>query len=311
LLLQERELSWTAADYELAARLSTEWAPHHPTLADEMELYFGWKREAGPLRGWAFGDRGFVAVAREGEERHAWFEVLLPGGSPSELDRVYAFAEQAGAGLGASEGVLEIWEDCKADLAAVRARGWNQRRRERFWHLELQPARERLEALRSAARARIEAAGLSVAPASELGGEDDVFRALWEVSNLAARDIPRSVAFVPEPYGTWKEWIAPPRVTPDRVWVAVAAGRPVGFSYLAFRSSGLVDTGFTGVLREFRGHGLARALKLETLLQAAELGVEKVETDNDSENAPIIHLNQVLGYTEGVGVLEFAKDLVG
>jgi GNAT superfamily N-acetyltransferase len=88
--------------------------------------------------------------------------------------------------------------------------------------------------------------------------------------------------------------------------VAIAEGEPVGYSYLAYRPS-LVETGFTGVLREHRNKGLARALKLETLVQAIGLGVRAVETDNDYENAPILHLNEELGYRELASRLEFHK----
>lgn len=56
------------------------------------------------------------------------------------------------------------------------------------------------------------------------------------------------------------------------------------------------------------GKGLARALKLETLVQAIDLGVAAVETDNDSENAPILHINEELGYAEMPGKLEFHRD---
>ena len=79
--------------------------------------------------------------------------------------------------------------------------------------------------------------------------------------------------------------------------------------HLAYRVS-IVETGYTGVLREHRGKGVARALKLATLEQALELGATAVETDNDSENAPILHLNEELGYREIPGKLEFHRALV-
>ena len=77
----------------------------------------------------------------------------------------------------------------------------------------------------------------------------------------------------------------------NRIWVAVLDGEPIGYSYLAYRPS-LVETGFPGVVREHRSKSLARALKLETLFQALDLGVTVVETDNDSENAPILHITR-------------------
>jgi hypothetical protein len=35
-----------------------------------------------------------------------------------------------------------------------------------------------------------------------------------------------------------------------------------------------------------------------TLVQAIDLGVTRVRTDNDSGNAPILHLNEELGYRQ-------------
>jgi hypothetical protein len=45
------------------------------------------------------------------------------------------------------------------------------------------------------------------------------------------------------------------------------------------------------------------------LVQAIDLGVTAVETDNDSENAPILHINEDLGYAELPGKLEFHRKL--
>ena len=42
--------------------------------------------------------------------------------------------------------------------------------------------------------------------------------------------------------------------------------------------------------------GVARALKIETVMQAIVLGVDRVRTDNDGENAPILHINESMGY---------------
>jgi GNAT superfamily N-acetyltransferase len=138
---------------------------------------------------------------------------------------------------------------------------------------------------------------------ADLGGEA-FLRRLLPVSHATVADIPKSVEYIPEPYEEWVVWMQPPAVLPDRIWVAMLAGGPIGYSYLAYHPSS-VWTGFTGVLREHRGKGLARALKLQTLVQAIDLGIAAVETDNDSENTPILHINQELGYDEMPGKLEF------
>ena len=301
----------TEADLDLAVRAAELAAPGHPpALADEVKLFWEYSDALGPTRRWVVGEAGFLAVSREGDETHAWVELDLPEASSQDCAEAYSFGEEQARELGATEAVAEIWEDQVLLLAALEKRGWTRRRRERFWRLDLQPALARLRAERDLARDRLAAAGFAVRPASELGGEE-VYVALHEIHDRTQPDIPRSVPYVPEPYQVWKSWMAAPRVRPERVWVALAGEQPVGYSYLAFRSNGQVETGYTCLLREARGRGVARALKLESLVQAAELGVEAAETDNDSENASIIRLNRSLGYREIVGRLEFAKELVG
>jgi len=55
------------------------------------------------------------------------------------------------------------------------------------------------------------------------------------------------------------------------------------------------------------GRGIARAVKLQSLAQAIELGIPFVRTDNDSENAPMLHINEALGYHSRPGFASFVK----
>jgi len=66
-----------------------------------------------------------------------------------------------------------------------------------------------------------------------------------------------------------------------------------------------------GHLAIAEGRPVARALKLETVMQAIALGVKSVRTENDGENAPILHLNEQMGYTRIPGSIQFLKDAAG
>ena len=68
-------------------------------------------------------------------------------------------------------------------------------------------------------------------------------------------------------------------------------------------------TAFTGTHPAYRGRGIARAVKLQSLAQAVELGIPEVRTDNDSENGPMLHINETLGYTTQPGYVSFVKRL--
>ena len=52
---------------------------------------------------------------------------------------------------------------------------------------------------------------------------------------------------------------------------------------------------------------LGRAVKLQSLAQAIALGVPYVYTDNDSENAPMVHINERLGYGPRPGLVGLLK----
>ena len=79
-------------------------------------------------------------------------------------------------------------------------------------------------------------------------------------------------------------------------------------SYLKFPPvRGTVWTGYTCTHPDYRGRGIARAVKLQSLAQAAQLGVPVVCTDNDAENAPMLHINEMLGYVRRPGFVEHHK----
>jgi len=68
-------------------------------------------------------------------------------------------------------------------------------------------------------------------------------------------------------------------------------------------------TAFTGTMPSVRGRGIARALKYETVRQAIELGAERIRTQNDGANAPILHINAEMGYEPITPILELHREL--
>lgn len=303
----------TPDDTAFAARAVAAVQPHHPWSEEELRIFWNMSDRMGGRRSLVLEDTGrpagwveatMYAEARKGESRVL---VFVPAAGPEQLDDAWAIVEDAARGLGARLGRASVWEDDEQVFETLRRRGWEVKRRERFWRLDLRERAERLRELRTEARRRVEARGFRIASAAEVGGEA-VYPELHRVEDVTAEDIPRDTPHVTMPYDVWVAWMRAPAVVPERVWLALSGDRPVGVSYLDYGATP-VGTAYTGVLREHRGAGLARALKLETLVQAAELGVEAVETDNDSANAPILHLNVELGYREIAGQVKLHKRL--
>jgi GNAT superfamily N-acetyltransferase len=305
--------SVTYDDVEFAAAAVNAADPNRPVVASEL------------LEKWVNTEKGSAVrrfiVQEDGREK-GWISLVQPrdvGGGVTYLNLLVPetqkqlfpaaveFAEVQARQMGAPLLICKVREDREDAVEWLRSAGWTVERTARFWRLDLEANSDRIRDLWSAIQSQLEDTAVVITTVAELGGEAFLPR-LHSVANATSADIPSSVEFVPEPYGDWVVWLQSPAVLLERIWVAMLAGQPVGFSYLAYRAS-LVETGYTCVLREHRGKGLARALKLETLIQAIDLGVISVETDNDSENVPILHINQELGYLSIPGELEFHRKL--
>ncbi|MBV6457026.1 MAG: hypothetical protein HONBIEJF_00131 [Fimbriimonadaceae bacterium] len=66
---------------------------------------------------------------------------------------------------------------------------------------------------------------------------------------------------------------------------------------------------FTGVHPDFRGRGIARSMKSRCIEWLREQGVSSIRTNNDSRNAPMITVNERLGYTAEPGWFLYEADL--
>lgn len=104
------------------------------------------------------------------------------------------------------------------------------------------------------------------------------------------------------------KWMRSPGLRGDRIWIARDGEAILGVSILSYPPKrGVVQTDWTAVARAGRGKGIARALKCETVMQAIALGVDKVRTDNDSQNAPILHINDTMGYRRRSDGIQFMR----
>ncbi|MFZ0218291.1 MAG: GNAT family N-acetyltransferase, partial [Candidatus Dormiibacterota bacterium] len=103
-------------------------------------------------------------------------------------------------------------------------------------------------------------------------------------------------------------WFGSPAVRADRVWTVWDGDRIVATSFLAYPPvRGNVWTEYTACARDHRGRGIATAVKLETVGQAIELGVARIRTDNDEENAPMLAINRRLRYAPVHRLFEWSK----
>jgi GNAT superfamily N-acetyltransferase len=120
---------------------------------------------------------------------------------------------------------------------------------------------------------------------------------VWALDMEVSQDIPNET-FESLTLEEWtSEYWRSPVLDDDASLVAFVDGRLAGMTMIRIdRASGRAQNNLAGVLREFRGRGLAMLLKSHSLRRAAELGVTIVITDNDVENAPMLAINRKLGY---------------
>jgi mycothiol synthase len=132
----------------------------------------------------------------------------------------------------------------------------------------------------------------------QLGDRPELAAALYDVAVEAEPDVPSN-----------ENWQAPTREEylesnigrPGSIhFVALDGGDVVGYATLTLHE-GEGTHAFTAVKRASRGRGIARALKVEQIAWAKEHGVERLSTTNEERNAPMLRVNESLGYREVPG----------
>jgi RimJ/RimL family protein N-acetyltransferase len=198
-------------------------------------------------------------------------------------------------------------EDELEALDVLAELGYARERLERVWELDLATHGPRL--VKEAAEARTTMSGEGIALTTLAAWNDPTKQQkLYELNERTVQDIPHTLPIIPETLADFEKRLKAPDRPHDRFWVAHNEQGPVAMSYLKYPPvRGTVWTGYTCSHPDFRGRGIARAVKLQTLAQAVELGVPFVYTDNDSQNAPMLHINETLGYQRRPGFVEHHK----
>jgi len=198
-------------------------------------------------------------------------------------------------------------EDEAESLEALTGIGYQRDRYEKVWELDLEAHGARLVAEAGAAGAKVAADGYELTTAASWHAADK-FEKLHALFSVTEQDIPTTFPIIPETFDDFMQRLSSPDRPHDRLWIAIRGDVPAALSYLRFPPvRGCVWTGYTCCHPDHRGRGVARAVKLQTLAQAVELGVPAVFTDNDSQNAPMLHINEGLGYTRRPGFVSLVK----
>jgi len=127
---------------------------------------------------------------------------------------------------------------------------------------------------------------------AEAGDTVENRRRLYETEMAAKATQPfREVGeYVPQEFADWERELA--QACHDTIFVASIDGIWVGLV------RGLTWA-FTGVRPEFRGRGIATALKIWSLTVAKQNGLTLIETENHEDNLAMRSINRKLGFVPG------------
>jgi GNAT superfamily N-acetyltransferase len=145
---------------------------------------------------------------------------------------------------------------------------------------------------------RLHDAGIRIMTLAEIGMEDETFlRQLYELDRDTHEDIPASESWGFPPLDEWRSvYVLGLGRSPDWCWVALDGTRPVGLARLSLRPPEAAWNAYTGVHRDYRGRGIARALKYRTIEWSRRNGVRFQYTGNEAENERMLAINIRLGY---------------
>lgn len=138
-------------------------------------------------------------------------------------------------------------------------------------------------------------------------GEDAARRAFYAGWLAAREDVPRTGAATPVTFENFLTRIDRPEHLPRGTLLAVTpAGEVAALSELHrdLHDPQRLNTGLTGTTRAWRRQGLALALKVAALRVARDLGAREVWTGNATTNAPMLTLNDRLGFRPRVAWVE-------
>jgi GNAT superfamily N-acetyltransferase len=278
------------------------WTSDDPTWTNERWIVL---RDGTPI-GYA---RHSHAPWEQLEKRYGrlGFELLPAERTDAQLATLLELMEERSRASGAKIFATYAREDDQWLLTWLTAHGYREERKGKAWILDLVQHRERLAAMTAESRSKMRERGITV-HTIDRDADPEKFHKIHEMSEEAASDVPTTIPHVPQSFEIFMKWFDAPSVRLDRMWIAREGDDIVGISVLAYPPTrGNVWTDWTGTARKVRSRGVARALKLETVTQAIALGVASVRTENDGENAPILHLNEQMGYTRLPGWTQFLK----
>ena len=285
----------TRGDREAFARVVLEVTPEHAFTVEEIE--YDERLDKGGERVVVWHSADPVACGGTGRIHHyapgfdAWMaELAVRDGHRGRGLGTALYAHLSAAARAAGKSALHVLvtEASPEGLAWLERRGFREWERTRRVELDLASVDERIPE---------SAGGLEIVT---LAQRPDLMPAVHAVALEAFGDIPGSdeAHFA----GSYEEWIArsvaAPGIPRDGFFVALADGAVAGYASLEIPGAHprIAWHDMTAVARAHRGRGVATTLKRATIAWAKAAGLERLQTENNIDNAAMRAVNAHLGY---------------
>jgi len=309
---------FTSDDYPACVRITNAVYPDHVETEEDWRYYDEHRESKTRFRRWvAVKDADVVGWAQY--DQHPWMyhprkyyfhAQVLP---PNDRQGIgSALFETVGKTLADRDALMmrtSARESHPEALTFLKNRGFVEERR--GWESELDLAKFDASPFAGTID-KVRGQGIRIITFAELAAEDtDWKRRLHVLEVECGRDVPRPDEYTPISFEFYeKEVLGDPRYLPDGAFVAVDGVNLVGMSQLwASRGEAKLGIGLTGVLREYRGRGIATALKLKGIEYARARGAPAITTGNDTLNAPILAINVKMGFKRKPVWVHMAKAL--
>lgn len=143
---------------------------------------------------------------------------------------------------------------------------------------------------------RLAEAGVGLLTFAQAGDTERNRRRLYDLTERIADDVPYPDGRPRFSYEDMVKYFKAPGFTTEALFLAADGERWVGLTGLFLPEGRPAYTFLTGVEREYRGRGVAIALKLASIAHAQRQGCTAMRTTNDTVNTAILTLNERLGY---------------
>ncbi|NTU82859.1 MAG: GNAT family N-acetyltransferase [Chloroflexales bacterium] len=140
----------------------------------------------------------------------------------------------------------------------------------------------------------------------------DLKRDLYEAIAEMVHDVPHPDEFTPVPFEQWEpNHFGDQNLLPEGYFIAMHGGAIAGVSQLWLHSTAadVLNTGLTATRRDYRRRGIALALKLRAIEFARRRGTREIRTGNESNNRPMLSINEALGFVKRPAWVSFVKTL--